>query len=67
VRPALVLAPTGYVELLDVAAAAGIVGGAVYDALVAATAREAGAELLTLDERAVKTYHLVGVEYHIVR
>jgi predicted nucleic acid-binding protein len=67
VLPLLVLAPTGYVALLDAAASEGIVGGAVYDALVAATAREARAELLTLDGRAVRTYQLLGVEYRLVR
>jgi predicted nucleic acid-binding protein len=64
--PALVLSPTGYVELLGVAAAERIVGGAVYDALVAATAREAGAELLTLDARALRTYQLLGVRFQLV-
>jgi hypothetical protein len=66
VLPALVLAPTGYVELLGVAATERIVGGAVYDALVALTAREAGAELLTLDERAVRTYELLGIDFQLV-
>lgn len=44
----------------------GIVGGACYDALVAETARENGAVLLTLDRRAGRTYHLMGVEYEVV-
>lgn len=38
-------------------------GGAVYDALVAATARHHGHELLTRDRRARATYDLVGVRY----
>lgn len=37
-------------------AAAGIGGGAVYDALVALAAEEAGVTLLSLDRRAVRTY-----------
>lgn len=44
----------------------GITGGAVYDALVAATARHAGATLLTRDRRATRTYEAVGVRYRFV-
>jgi predicted nucleic acid-binding protein len=64
--PPLVLGPDGYVRLLDLAAAENIAGGALYDALVAATAREAGAKLLTLDRRAVTTYRLLRVDYQLV-
>ena len=60
------LRPDGYERLLDLAAAEGIAGGAVYDALVAATAREAGATLLTLDRRAVTTYQLLRVDYRLL-
>jgi len=41
-------------------------GGAVYDAIVATTARSAGATLLTLDQRALRTYQLVGAAYTLV-
>ncbi|MGO8685711.1 MAG: PIN domain-containing protein [Candidatus Dormibacteria bacterium] len=44
----------------------GCVGGAVYDALVAATAREAGAHLVSRDRRAARTYDLVGVDYELI-
>ena len=64
--PPLVLAADGYVRLLEVAASGRLAGGGVYDALVAATAREAGATLLTLDRRAVSTYQLLGAEYRLV-
>jgi predicted nucleic acid-binding protein len=40
--PPLVLAPDGYLRLLDLAAAESIAGGALYDALVGATARKPG-------------------------
>lgn len=43
-------------------AAAGRVGGAIYDALVALTALRAGAALVTADRRAAALYTLVGVE-----
>lgn len=39
---------------------AGVSGGAVYDALVAATAAERGRTLLTLDRRAAATYVRMG-------
>jgi predicted nucleic acid-binding protein len=64
--PPLVLGVDGYARLLEVVAHEGIVGGAVYDAVVAATAREAGATLVTLDQRAVRTYRLLGIEYRLV-
>lgn len=41
----------------------GIAGGAVYDALVAITARHHGAKLVTLDARAASTYRQVGVAF----
>ncbi len=65
-RP-LTLPASAHLRLLDEATAAGIVGGAVYDALVAATARHAGAALLTRDLRAIRVYDLLGVDYELVR
>jgi hypothetical protein len=44
----------------------GIVGGAVYDALVGEAARVAGRRLLTRDQRARRTYDLLGVEHELV-
>jgi len=41
---------------------AGRTGGAVYDGLVALTARLAGAVLVTADRRALAVYEVVGVE-----
>ena len=49
-------------ELLRTLARAGRTGGAVYDALVALTAKLAGAVLITADRRALATYELVGVD-----
>jgi len=43
--------------------AAGRIGGAVYDGLVALTALSAGATLLTADSRAATTYDLIGVDH----
>jgi predicted nucleic acid-binding protein len=39
-----------------------VVGGSVYDALIGATAAQAGAVLLTLDARAARTYQAVGAD-----
>lgn len=52
-----------YVVTLTALAGAGLGGGAVYDALVGATARDHEATLITLDERAQRTYHAVGAHY----
>jgi toxin FitB len=43
-----------------------IVGGAVYDALVALAALEHGAELATRDARALETYHRIGVRVVLI-
>ena len=53
VLPPLALPPSDYEGLLDLAADEGITGGALHDAVVGATARWAGATLLTLDRRAL--------------
>lgn len=47
-------------------ASLGIAGGAVYDALIAVTARTAGATLLTRDRRAAATYALLRVAHRLV-
>lgn len=44
----------------------GVSGGAVYDGLIALTARAAGAQLLTLDRRALTTYARVGATAHLL-
>lgn len=44
-------------------AAAGIAGGAVYDALIAAVAVAEDLTLVTLDRRATDTYELLGARY----
>ena len=48
--------------LLDRLAAMGIAGGATYDAVIAETARLHELRLVTLDERATRTYGAVGVD-----
>jgi predicted nucleic acid-binding protein len=52
--------------LPELCASLGIEGGAVYDALVAATAVEHHAELVSRDRRALPTYRLIGAQVRIV-
>jgi predicted nucleic acid-binding protein len=65
-RSAPRLATTPATNVLDVAVRAGITGGAVYDLVVAPAAQRAGAVLLTLDQRAAKTYEAADVGYELL-
>ena len=47
---------------LERAVAAGLEGGALYDALIAATAARHGAQLLSADQRARRTYAALGAD-----
>jgi predicted nucleic acid-binding protein len=60
------LAPADAHALLARLQSIGIVGGAVYDALVGEAARTNGCRLLTRDLRARRTYDLLGVEHELV-
>lgn len=53
-------------ELVAIATRAGLAGGAIYDALVGATAKRAGATLLTRDRRALATYEALGVRHELL-
>jgi len=57
----LVLPASAQRSLVSRFASMGIAGGAVYDALVAATAAHHGVVLVTLDARAEPTYARIGV------
>ncbi|RDI64485.1 type II toxin-antitoxin system VapC family toxin [Nocardia pseudobrasiliensis] len=59
--PYLTLSDVGYQELLATAAAGQLLGGQTYDALIACTAAEHAATLLSLDRRATITYETIGV------
>lgn len=56
------LGPAAAAALLARLAEAGVAGGAVYDALVGATAAEHGVPLVTRDRRALGTYRSLDVE-----
>ncbi len=59
-EPFLTLSEAGYQELLATVAARQILGGPACDALIAFTAAEHQATLLSLDQRATATYEAVG-------
>lgn len=60
------LGATAAAALAERLAPAGIAGGAVYDALVAAVAAEHGVPLVTRDRRALGTYRALDVDVVLV-
>lgn len=54
--------PNAHREALELLSDKGRRGASVYDALIALTARDAGAVLISLDRRARPIYELCGVE-----
>ena len=66
-RHAIVSLPAAdHRKLLENCAARGITGGAIYDAIIAASCLRAGVRLLTFDARARATYALVGVDHEFL-
>jgi len=65
-RPFVRLSGRGHRRFLLELPERGIAGGAVYDALVAATAAEHDLELLSCDRRAAATYERYGVAFELV-
>jgi toxin FitB len=53
-------------NLPAILAAAGVVGGAVYDAMVGLAAKAAGHRLVTRGARAIETCAALGVEIEII-
>jgi predicted nucleic acid-binding protein len=53
-------------KLIELCAAQGVQGGAVYDAVIAHTAMRSKLRLLTLDARARSTYAALGVEHELL-
>lgn len=60
------LSPSEYPGAVDELSAAGIDGGATYDALIALGARQAEATLISLDRRAADTYRRCRVEFELL-
>ena len=63
----LTLSASGYLRVLRLVGEHGVSGGAIYDCLIAQTAQENHAQLLTLDARAASNYALVGASYRILQ
>jgi predicted nucleic acid-binding protein len=63
---ALTLSPPGHRATIQRLALAEVGGGRIYDAVIGATAAEAGVRLLTADRRALPTYALVGATFELV-
>jgi predicted nucleic acid-binding protein len=61
-EPWLVLDGNDLASLVGQLVALGITGGPTYDALIGATAKQAGATLITRDRRAFATYQRLGVD-----
>jgi predicted nucleic acid-binding protein len=55
-----------YLDTLRRCVDGALIGGAVYDALIAATAREAGLRLVSLDLRAARTYATMRADYELL-
>jgi len=65
-REPIGLEPTAYVRALTELAEVDLVGGVVYDALIALAARDAGATLVSLDRRAATTYRRCRAQFELV-
>ncbi|MGI9112263.1 MAG: type II toxin-antitoxin system VapC family toxin [Gaiellaceae bacterium] len=65
-EPVLVLDAGAHERLLDELASLGLTGGAVYDGLICATARELEATLVTCDRRAAATYDRLRVGFRLL-
>ncbi len=61
-EPAIATTSAAYRKALDLLAASGRSGGAIYDALIALAALDAGVTLVSLDRRAERVYGLCGAE-----
>jgi predicted nucleic acid-binding protein len=65
-KPFLRLSAKAYRRFLFELPERGIAGGAVYDALIAATAAEHGIELLSCDRRAASNYERYGIRFALL-
>jgi predicted nucleic acid-binding protein len=65
-RQAAAIPAGAYSEAMALLSESGSSGGAIYDALIALAAREAGLTLVSLDRRARSTYELCGVEVSLL-
>ncbi len=64
--PLIGLPAEDYWDLIHRAPQLGIVGGAIFDAFIAITARRAGLKLISRDRRAAATYAALGAEHELM-
>jgi predicted nucleic acid-binding protein len=62
----LTVSSHGYLRVLKLLSEQGISGGAVYDCLIAETAREHDVTLVSLDKRAIANYALIGAVHELL-
>ena len=62
----LTVSVSGQLRIMELLAEKGIAGGAIYDCLIAETAREHGATVVSLDRRALQNYALVDVDHRLL-
>lgn len=62
----LTLSEAGLRRSIAMLADAGLGGGAIYDAIVAASCLEAEATLISADRRAAPIYDLIGIEFEML-
>lgn len=65
-QPLLRMTANGHRQFVETLPDHGIAGGMAYDALVAATAAAAGAQLVTCDRRARSVYERYGVQVQFI-
>jgi len=65
-EPPVGVAPGRYPAVIEELVSAGLSGGAMYDGLIAVSAREAGGMLVSLDARAARNYERCGVRFRLL-
>jgi len=64
--PLIGLAPERCLELVERAPELGIVGGAIFDAFIAAAAVSSGLKLISRDRRATAVYAILGAQFDLL-
>lgn len=65
-REPIGISPAAYPDAVLEMSSAGVAGGAVYDGLIGLSSSRSGAELVSLDVRAARTYARLGVEFRLL-
>lgn len=62
----LSMSASGYLRILELLAQRGLASGAIYDCLIAETAREHNAVLMSMDQRAAVRYAMIGADFELL-